>query len=103
MQTFLTPRSTVENGEGHEKRVEKDDEEMDVDEHPGPEEDTPLIVKDTTRVVDEREMHEFVEIFKQYGFKGSCERRLSDLSTVDKVFLQLRVLARGLPEYARTG
>jgi NET1-associated nuclear protein 1 (U3 small nucleolar RNA-associated protein 17) len=74
MQTFLTPRSTTEDGE----RVEKGDEEMEVDEYQMPEEDAPLIVKNTTRVVDEREMYEFVEIFKQYGFTGLWEHRVSD-------------------------
>ena len=66
MQTFLTPRPTVKKGEGDDKQV-GDDEEMDVDEDPVPEDGAPLIVKNTTRVVDEREMHEFVEIFKRYG------------------------------------
>jgi NET1-associated nuclear protein 1 (U3 small nucleolar RNA-associated protein 17) len=70
MQTFLTPRSTVKSGEDGAKQVEKDDEEMDVDEDPVPEDDSPLIVKNTTRVVDEREMDEFVKIFKQYGVTG---------------------------------
>lgn len=67
MQTFLTPRSTVEGGEEGTKQADKDDEVMDVDEDLVPEGDAPFIVKNTTRVVDEREMHEFVEIFKQYG------------------------------------
>lgn len=103
MQTFLTPRSTVENGEGHEKRAEKDDEEMDVEEYPVPEEDAPFITKNTTRVVDEREMYEFVEIFKQHGFTGSCEHRVSELSDVDKVILQLWVPTRRLLIHAQTG
>jgi NET1-associated nuclear protein 1 (U3 small nucleolar RNA-associated protein 17) len=76
MQTFLTPRSTTEDDEGRGKQVEKDDEEMDVDEDPAAEEDAPLIVKDTARVVGEREMHEFVDIFKQYGLRGSCVRHM---------------------------
>jgi len=67
MQTFVRPRSAVEHGEGDLMRIERDDEEMDVDEDPVPEDSAPFIVKDTTRVVDEREMHEFVEIFKRYG------------------------------------
>lgn len=71
MQTFLTPRSAAENAEGRGEQVEKDDEEMDVDEDPVTE-DAPFIVKNATRVVDEREMYEFVEIFKQYGLIGSC-------------------------------
>jgi len=66
MQTFLTPRSPVKGGEDDEK----DDEVMDVDEDPVPEGDAPFIVKNPTRVVDEREMHEFVEIFKHYGLIG---------------------------------
>jgi len=70
MRTFLTPRSTVEGGEDDTKQAEKDDEVMDVDEDPVPEGDAPFIVENTTRVVDEREMHEFVEIFKQYGLIG---------------------------------
>ena len=70
MRTFLTPRSTVKSGENDGRRVEKDGEEMDVDEDPVPEDDAPLIVKSATRVVDEREMHEFVEIFKHYGLTG---------------------------------
>jgi len=70
MQTFLMPRSTVKSGEDDGRRVEKDDEEMDVDEDPVLEDEAPLIVKSTTRVVDEREMHEFVEIFKHYGLTG---------------------------------
>jgi len=75
MQKFLTPRSNVENSQGPERQAEKDDEEMDVDVYPVPEEDGPLIVKNTTRVVDEREMYEFVKIFKQYGFTAadSCK------------------------------
>jgi len=75
MQTFLTPRSTTEDDEGRGKRVEKDDEEMEVDEDPVAEEDAPLIVKDTARVVDEMEMHEFVEIFKQYGLIAPGSRK----------------------------
>lgn len=70
MQTLLTPRSTVGGGGDGAERVERDDEVMDVDRDPVPEDDTPLIVKGTTRVVDEREMHEFVEIFKHYGLTG---------------------------------
>jgi len=70
MQTFLTPRSTVKSGEADTKRAEKDDELMDVDEDPVLEGDVPFIVGNTTRVVDEREMHEFVEIFKHYGLVG---------------------------------
>ena len=77
MQTFLPSRSTVESEEGREERAKKDDEEMDVDEFPIPEEDAPLIAKNTTRVVDEREMYEFVEIFKQYGLAGSWEVHIS--------------------------
>ena len=70
MQTFLTPRSTVKSGGDGAKQVERDDEVMDVDEDPVPEDGAPFIVKNTTRVVDEREMHEFVEIFKHYGLMG---------------------------------
>ena len=70
MQTLLTPRPTGKS-EDDAKQVEKDDEVMDVDEDPVPEDDAPLIVKNTIRVVDEREMHEFVEIFKQYGLTGA--------------------------------
>ena len=70
MQTFLTPRSTAKDSEGDTKQVERDDEVMDVDVDPVPEGDTPFIVGNTTRVVDEREMHEFVEIFKHYGLIG---------------------------------
>jgi len=69
MQTFLTPRSTVESGEGGAKQA--DDEEMDVDEDGVLEDDSPLIVKNTTRVVDGREMDEFVKIFKHYGLAGT--------------------------------
>lgn len=75
MQTFLTPRSAVENGDI--KEAERDEEVMDVDEDPVPENDAPFIAKNTTRVVDEREMHEFVEIFKQYGLTGMCEPPLA--------------------------
>ena len=85
MQTFLTPRSTVKGSEDDAKQVEKDDEEMDVDENPVPEDDAPLIVKNTTRVVDEREMYEFVEIFKRYGLTGMCDLSLSTLPVGNKV------------------
>jgi NET1-associated nuclear protein 1 (U3 small nucleolar RNA-associated protein 17) len=78
MQTFLTPRSTVESGGDDAKQAERDGEEMDVDEDPVPENDAPLIVKNTTRVVDEREMHEFVEIFKHYGLTGVYRLRVSN-------------------------
>lgn len=97
------PRSTIGSGGDHEGRVEKDDEEMDVDEYPVPEEDGPLIVKSTTRIVDEREMFEFVEIFKQHGFIGSCERRVSDRPNAEKVVSKLRVLARHPHTHAQTG
>ena len=70
MQTFLTPRSTAESGEHGAKQAEKDDEEMNVDEDGVLEDDSPLIVKNTTRVVDGREMDEFVKIFKHYGLAG---------------------------------
>lgn len=70
MQTFLTLRSTAKGGEDDTKQVEKDDEVMDVDEDPVLEGEAPFIVENTTRVVDEREMHEFVEIFKHYGLIG---------------------------------
>lgn len=103
MQSFLTPRPTVEDGKGHERRVEKDGEEMEVDECPVPGEETPFIAKNMTRVVDEREMYEFVEIFKQYGFTGSCERRVSDWSNVDKVAQQLQLLTKRLLFHVRTG
>jgi len=73
MQTFVKPRSTVEDGEDDVKRVERDGEEMDVDEDPEPDSGAPLIVEDTTRVVDEREMYEFVEIFKRYGLTGTYD------------------------------
>ena len=71
MQTFLTPRSTVKSDEDGAKQVGKDDEEMDVDEDPVPNDDSPLIVKNTMRVVDKREMDEFVKIFKHYGLTGT--------------------------------
>lgn len=70
MQTFLAPRSIAKNGEDDTKQAEGGDEVMDMDEDPVPEGHAPFIVKDTTRVVDEREMHEFVEIFKHYGLIG---------------------------------
>ena len=70
MQTFLTQRSTAESGEHGAKQAEKDDEEMNVDEDGVLEDDSPLIVKNTTRVVDGREMDEFVKIFKHYGLAG---------------------------------
>jgi len=70
MQTFLTPRSTVKSGGDDVKQVEKDDEGMDVDEDAVLEDDSPFVVKNTTRVVDEREMDEFVKIFKRYGLTG---------------------------------
>ena len=76
MQTFLRPQPAAKSGEDGAKQVERDDEEMDIDEDPIPETDSPFIVKNTTRVVDEREMHEFVEIFKQYGLTGMCDLRL---------------------------
>jgi NET1-associated nuclear protein 1 (U3 small nucleolar RNA-associated protein 17) len=76
MQTFLRSQPAVKSGEDDAKRVEGDDEEMDVDEDPILETDSPLIVKNTTRVVDEREMHEFVEIFKHYGLTGMHDLRL---------------------------
>ena len=85
MQTFLTPRSTFETGEDHDKQPEKDDEGMDVDEDPSPEDNSPVIAKNTTRIVDEREMHEFVEIFKQYGQVGTCNHRASDWPSANKV------------------
>ena len=70
METFLKPQPAVKSDEDGAKKVVRDDEEMDVDDNPIPEVDSPLIVKNTTRVVDEREMHEFVEIFKHYGLTG---------------------------------
>lgn len=76
MQTFLRSQPAAKSGEGGAKQVERDDEEMDVDEDPGLETDSPLIVRNTTRVVDEREMHEFVEIFKHYGLTGMYDLRL---------------------------
>ena len=96
MQTFLTPRSTVESSEDGTKQVEKDDEEMDVDEDPVPEDDPPFIVRNTTRVVDEREMYEFVNIFKHYGLAGMYDLSVSDCPSDNKV---VRILAVG----SRTG
>jgi len=49
MRTFLTPRSAVKSGEDGAEQVEKDDEEMDVDEGGVLEDASPLIVKNTTR------------------------------------------------------
>lgn len=72
MQTFLMPRSTIKGSEDSTEQVRRDDEVMDVDEDLVPEDDAPLIARNTTRVVDEREMYEFVEIFKQYGLTGVC-------------------------------
>ena len=87
MQTFLTPRSAVKSGEDGTKQVEKDDEEMDVDEDLAPEGDAPLIVENTTRIVDEREMHEFVKIFKHYGLTGKYNLSDSNFSSGNKVVL----------------
>jgi NET1-associated nuclear protein 1 (U3 small nucleolar RNA-associated protein 17) len=88
MQTFLTPRSTTESDEGHGQQAKKDGEEMDLDEDPVTEEAAPLIVKNTTRVADEREIHEFVELFNQYGLIGSCARNTFDRLSINKVDLQ---------------
>jgi len=85
MQTFLTPRSIVKSGENDGERIEGDDEEMDVDEEPAPGNEIPLIVKNTTRVVDEREMYEFVEIFKHHGLAGVYNPCLSSRASGDEV------------------
>jgi len=77
MQTFLTPRSTVKSGEDGAKRVEKGNEEMDMDEDGVLKDVSPLDVKNTTKVVDEREMSGFVKIFKHHGLTG-----MNDLPTV---------------------
>jgi hypothetical protein len=69
---------------------------MDVDEDPVMEEAAPLIAKNTTRVADEREMHEFVELFKQYGLIGPCARHTYDRPSINKVDLQLQALASRL-------
>lgn len=87
MQTFLTPRSIVKSGENDGKRIERDDEEMDVDEEPVPGDEAPLIVKNTARVVDEREMHEFVEIFKHYGLTGVYNLCVSGRPSGDEIVL----------------
>ena len=103
MQTFLTPRSTVKSGEDGAKQAEKDGDEMDVDEDPVSEDDSPLIVKNTTRVVDEREMDEFVKIFKHYGLTGMYDLSISNCPSDNKVALQLWGLVRGLPTQPQMG
>ena len=94
MQTFLTPRLTAKSSEDGAKQVEKDDEEMDVDEDPVPEDDSPFIVKNTTRVVDEREMYEFVNIFKHYGLAGMYDLSVSDCPSDNKFVRTLAVGSR---------
>jgi len=70
-QTFLTSRSAVKSGGDGVEQVEKDDEEMDVDEGGALEGASPLIVKNTTRILDYREMDESVKIFKHHELAGT--------------------------------
>ena len=85
IQTLLMIRSTVKSGE--DEQVEKDDEETDVDEDGVLEDVSPLIVKTTTKVVDEREMDEFVKIFKHQGLTGMNDLSASSCTSDDKVVL----------------
>jgi len=49
--------------------------------------DPPLIVKNTARVVDGREMDEFVKIFKHHGLTGTSDLSVSNCPGGNKVVL----------------
>ena len=60
------------------------------------EDDSPLIVKNAMRVVDEREMDEFVKIFRHYELTGMNGLSVSNCSHDNKVVPQLCGPAWGL-------
>ena len=95
MQSSFLTRSTTEGVADHGRETQNDDEEMDVDEDQTPE-NAPFIAENATRIVDEREMYEFVEIFKQYGVKCMWNHRMfyRYCSSIDNVGLQPQILAR---------
>jgi len=66
------------------KSGREDDEGMDVDKDGVLGDDSPLIVKNTTRVADEREVDEFVKTFKHYGLTG-----MISLSPTVRVIIRL--------------
>jgi len=80
----------------------EDDEGMDVDENGVLEDDSPVIVKNTTRVADEREVDEFVKIFKHYGLTDMISLSLA-VQVIIRLHSSCGVLARGLLTQTRTG
>lgn len=80
MQTFPTSRSTVKSGEDCAEQVG----EGELDEDGVLEDDSPLIVKNAMRVVDE-----FVKIFKHYEPTGMNGLSVSNRPDDNKVVPQL--------------
>jgi len=101
IKIFLTPWSTVKSGK--DEQLDKGDEGTDVDEDKVLEDASPLIVKNTMKAADKREMDGFAKIFKHHGLTGMNDLSASNCASDAKIVLQLCGLVQWLLTQTRTG